>query len=129
MPWKANDNYLDWYGIEQGQSSEAQGTAMDWTTNIWPSEFGVQKTVDNDGFGVTALNIWGEHYLMLDVDMDCSKAVNGWFELKAFVKNGPEWEGDINQANTPYASTNHMAQCGKINMFEFNSSSVEVRDF
>lgn len=128
-PWKANDNYLDWYGVESGQSSEAQGTATDWTTNIWPATWGAEKTVANDGFGVTPLNIWGEHYWLLDVDMDCSKAVNGWFEVKAFIKNGQGWEGDIAQANTPYVSTNHVAQCGKINKFEFSNSTVEIRNF
>ncbi|WP_273049079.1 alpha-amylase family protein [Pseudoalteromonas sp.] len=128
-PWKTNDNYLDWYGIENGQSVEAEGSATDWTTKTWPEGWGAQKTLSADGFGVTALNIWGEHYWMLDVDMDCSKAVNGWFELKAFIKNGQGWEAAITQANTPYASTNHMAQCGKINKFEFNNSSVVTRSF
>ena len=36
--------------------------------------------------------------------MDCSRAVNGWFEIKAFVRNGQGWEGDINQPNSPYAA-------------------------
>tara|TARA_B110000091_G_C13806926_1_gene473011 strand:- start:146 stop:2155 length:2010 start_codon:yes stop_codon:yes gene_type:complete len=128
-PWKANDNYLDWYGIENGQSSEAEGSATDWTTNVWPAGWGAEKTLNTDGFGVTPLNIWGEHYWMLDVDMDCSKAVNGWFELKAFIKNGQGWETAIAQNNTPYTSTNHMAQCGKVNKFEFNNSSVVIRSF
>ena len=128
-PWKINDNYLDWYGIENGQSVEAEGSATDWTTKTWPEGWGAEKTLSADGFGVTPLNIWGEHYWMLDVDMDCSKAVNGWFELKAFIKNGQGWEAAITQANTPYASTNHMAQCGKINKFEFNNSSVVTRSF
>ncbi|WP_166421299.1 alpha-amylase family protein [Pseudoalteromonas sp. Z1A8] len=128
-PWKANDNYLDWYGIENGQSSEAEGSATDWTTNVWPAGWGAEKTVNTDGFGVTPLNIWGEHYWMLDVDMDCSKAVNGWFELKAFIKNGQGWETAIAQDNALYTSTNHMAQCGKINKFEFNNSGVVIRSF
>ncbi|MBH0080521.1 alpha-amylase [Pseudoalteromonas sp. NZS11] len=128
-PWKANDNYLDWYGIENGQSSEAEGSATDWTTKVWPAGWGVEKTVNTDGFGVTPLNIWGEHYWMLDVDMDCSKAVNGWFELKAFIKNGQGWETAIAQDNPLYTSTNHMAQCGKINKFEFNNSGVVIRSF
>ncbi|PLT27154.1 alpha-amylase family protein [Pseudoalteromonas sp. MelDa3] len=128
-PWKANDNYLDWYGIENGQSSKAEGSATDWTTNVWPAGWGAEKTVNTDGFGVTPLNIWGEHYWMLDVDMDCSKAVNGWFELKAFIKNGQGWETAIAQDNPLYTSTNHMAQCGKINKFEFNNSGVVIRSF
>ena len=128
-PWKNNESYLDWYGSEAGQSSSAQGTALDWTTNTWPSTWGTKRTVANDGYGEEPLNIWGQHYWMLDVDMDCSKAVNNSFEVKAYVKNGQGWEGDINQAGTPYTSSNHFAECGKINKFEFNSNTVEIRDF
>lgn len=128
-PWKTNDNHLDWYGVEAGQSATAEGTAMDWTTNIWPGSWGALKTVATDGFGEEPLNIWGEHYWMLDVDMDCSKTANGWFELKAFVKNGQGWENNISQTGTPYTSPNHMAQCGKINKFDFNLNGVETRNF
>ncbi len=128
-PWKSNDNFLDWYGIESGQSNQAEGTAMDWTTNNWPAAWGTKRTVAVDGYGEEPLNIWGPHHWMLDVQMDCSKTVNGWFELKAFVKNGQGWESDIQQANTPYPSNNHFAQCGKVNRFSFNSNSVEINDF
>jgi alpha-amylase len=127
--WKSNDNFLDWYGIESGQNPQAEGTALDWTTDVWPASYGPIKTVANDGFGEEPLNIWGLHHWMLDVDMDCSKTVNGWFEVKAYVKNGQGWEGDIQQSNTPYSSNNHFAQCGKINKFDFNSSAVQIRDF
>lgn len=128
-PWKSNDNFLDWYGIESGQSSAAEGTALDWTIDNWPSAWGAIKTVANDGFGEDPLNTWGAHHWMLDVQMDCSKTVNGWFELKAYVKNGQGWETDIQQAGTPYASNNHFAQCGKINKFDFNTSTVEISNF
>lgn len=128
-PWKINDNYLDWYGAEAGQSSDAPGSATDWTTDLWPSDWGTERTVSVDGYGVTALNTWGPHYWMLDVEMDCSRAVNGWFEIKAFVRNGQGWEGDINQPNSPYASANHFAQCGKINTFEFNSDTALIQSF
>lgn len=30
---------------------------------------------------------WGDHYWMLDVNMDCSKTEQGWFEVKAFLTN------------------------------------------
>lgn len=128
-PWKSNENYLDWYGIEAAQGSGAEGTPLDWTTNFWPDSWGSKRTVAADGYGETPLNIWGEHYWMLDADLDCSKTVDGFFELKAFVKNGQGWEGTISQANTPYASGNHVAQCGKISTFNFDSSSVEIRNF
>jgi alpha-amylase len=128
-PWKLSENYLDWYGSEAGQSTEAEGTALDWTTNVWPASWGTKRTTADDGFGEDPLNIWGQHYWMLDVQMDCSKAVNNKFEVKAYVKNGQGWEGDINHPQAPYASNNHFVECGKINTFEFNSNNVEVRDF
>lgn len=128
-PWKSNDTFLDWYGVEPNQSTAAQGSPLDWTTNIWPASWGTKRTVNVDGYGETPLNTWGQHYWMLDVEMDCSKAVNGWFELKSFISNGPGWEGNVNQAGTPYASGNHFAQCGKINKFERNSSAALIQDF
>jgi alpha-amylase len=128
-PWKANDNYLDWYGLENGQDSGARGTALDWTIDNWPSSWGQIRRVMTDGFGQESLNVWGANQWMLDVDMACDDTFNNMFEIKAFVKNGQGWESDIAQANAPYASNNHFAQCGKINRFIFNSNSVEVRDF
>jgi len=128
-PWKTGDTYLDWYGVETNQSTNAEGSALDWTTNSWPSQWGAIKTVAVDGYGETPLNIWGDHYWLLDVQMDCSKTVNGWFELKAYVKNGQGWESDVVQTGTPYASSNHMAQCGKRNRFIFGQSSAEISTF
>lgn len=128
-PWKSNENYLDWYGSETGQNADAEGTPLDWTTNVWPSSWGAIRTTAANGFGEDPFNIWGQHHWMLDADMDCSKTVNGEFEVKAYVKNGQGWEGNISQVNSPYSSKNHFAQCGKINKFDFNSNSVEIRDF
>ncbi|MBF7071783.1 alpha-amylase family protein [Glaciecola sp. MH2013] len=128
-PWKLNDKYLDWYGLESGQDSGARGTALDWTIDSWPASWGQIRRVITDGYGEESLNIWGANQWMLDVDMVCDDTYNGFFEIKAFVKNGQGWESDINQANTPYASNNHVAECGKVNRFVFNGNSVEVRDF
>jgi len=66
---------------------------------------------------------------MLDVNMNCDATVNGWFEVKAYVKNGQGWEADIQQANRPYQSNNHLAQCGKINVFEFGKNSATILAF
>lgn len=30
---------------------------------------------------------WGDHYWMVEMEMDCSQAVDGWFEVKAFLTN------------------------------------------
>jgi alpha-amylase len=126
LPWKANDQYLDWYGSEATQSSDATGSPLDWTINSWPSSWGTKRTVGNDGYGEETLNQWGAHWWMLDVMMDCGKTVNGWFELKAFIKNGQGWETDINQAGKPYPSNNHFARCGKVNRFIFGSDFAAI---
>jgi len=123
-----NDHYLDWYGAEPGQGT-AQGSPAAWTTNQWPASWGPKKTVEKDGYGETTLNTYGPHYWLLDVKMDCSKTVGGWFELKTFISNGPGWETSIAQAGGPYSSANHFARCGKINVFHRNQSDVEIKDF
>jgi alpha-amylase len=117
-PWKSNDNFLDWHGPEQFQSGAAQGSPLDWTINVWPSNWGTKRTVAIDGYGETPMNKWGAHYWMLEVEMDCSKTVNGWFELKSFISNGPGWENNVSQPGAPYSSGNHFAQCGKLSVFK-----------
>lgn len=117
MIWKQNDSYLDWYGAQSGQSTASEGTPLDWTTDYWPLSWGEQRTVAADGYGYTPLNTYGSHYWMLDVNMDCSATVNGWFELKSYISNGPGWENNVTQPNSPYSSGNHFAECGKLNVF------------
>ena len=129
-PWKQGDAYLDWYGAEAGQPTSAQGSALDWTTNFWPLNWGTKRTVEIDGYGETPFNLWGQHYWMLDVEMDCSRTQDGWFELKSFISNGPGWEGNISQPGAPYVSGNHFAQCGRITAFRRNQNNpVWVGDF
>ncbi|QIL90129.1 S8 family serine peptidase [Microbulbifer sp. SH-1] len=128
-PWKSGDNYLDWYGPEPAQSTQAMGTPLDWTTNLWPDSWGTKRTVSVDGFGETPLNRWGQHYWMLDVEMDCSKTVNGWFEVKSYISGGPGWEADVDQPGRPWDSGNHFAQCGKLNAFRLGESApVTIED-
>ena len=114
--WKRGERYLDWVGPEPDQS-ESAGTPLEWTTDRWPSEWGSVKTVLRDGHGEERLNRWGRHYWMLDVDMDCSRTIEGWFEFTSFITNGPGGERDISQPDTPYKSKNHFARCGGLNVF------------
>jgi len=123
-PWKTGDSHLDWYGAQPGQVAAGQGSPLDWTTDLWPAAWGPLKTVAVDGYGVTPLNTYGQHYWLLDVDMDCSRTVGGWFELKSFISGGPGWEGDVAQTGTPYSSKNHFAQCGKLNVFQRGSRAA-----
>ncbi len=142
--WQVNDWYLDWYGREEYQTYQrlgannqplglAEGTPLDWTTNN-PAN---GNAVVRNGFGFLKENQdanLGDHYWMLDVNMDCGTAVNiggiHWFEVKSFITNVPNgWEPDVAQDGRPWVSGNHFAQCGKINIFERGSNSVTFRDF
>lgn len=137
--WKIGDNHLDWYGAELVQGSaldgtRPQGSPLDWTTNEWPASWGPVATIDEDGYGLDAMNEFGMHYWKLDVDMDCSRAVpdaagNLWFELKSFISNGPGWEGNVRQSGAPYLSNNHFAQCGKVNIFRRGQDQALIRSF
>lgn len=122
-PWKQGDMLLDWYGAETTQTASAQGSPLDWTTNLWPIAWGTARSVETDGYGTTPLNLWGSHYWMFEVEMDCSRTWNGWFEFKSFISNGPGWEGNITQAGAPYISGNHFAQCGRISTFRRNQNN------
>ncbi|MBW2737151.1 MAG: hypothetical protein JRH20_32625 [Deltaproteobacteria bacterium] len=132
--WKEGDYNLDWYGKEYSQGYRAktdpEGTPLDWSTNAWPAAWGPKKSYDVDGYGEFSLNTYGPHYWVFDVDMDCDNTVNGFFELKSFISNGPGWEADVSQPGTPYRSGNHFAQCGKLNVFRRGvSAPVAIRDF
>jgi len=126
--WKVGDTKLDWYGAESGQGTHggvtAVGTPLVWTSDD-PTSAGYQPTSK------------GEHYWMVDMNMNCDETEDGWFEVKAYVTS-VGWEGDINQPGTctgtaggsrPYSSTNHMARCGKINTFVASSNSCEIDEF
>lgn len=125
---KEHDDFLDWVGREPIQADAAFGTPADFTVDHWPPEWGPTKTVAVNGFGEEPLNLWGT-YWMLDVDMDCNQTVDGWFEVKSFITNGPGWEPDVTQAGTPYPTANHMGQCGRINRFERGSPAADIHDF
>ncbi|MCU0671891.1 MAG: PQQ-dependent sugar dehydrogenase [Myxococcota bacterium] len=121
------DAWLDWYGREPGQAAADFGTPLAWTTNRWPSAWGPRRTVAEHGFGETPLNRVGPHHWMLDVEMDCGRTVDGWFELKAYLRGGGGWEPDVAQSGTPYRSNNHFARCGQLNVFTWGSSAFESR--
>lgn len=135
--WKRGDDHLDWYGAEPGQGASArgaaaEGTPLDWTTDRWPSDWGAERTVAVDGYGVEPLNTWGAHYWMLDVDMDCSRSLDGWFEVKSYIAGdagGGGWEPDVSQSDAPWPSGNHFARCGWLNVFARGESEpVEQRE-
>jgi len=84
---------------------------------------------------------YGPHYWLMDVQMNCTETIDGWFELKTFLTNytpNSGWEVDINQTTScegtaggtkPYVSNNHLARCGFVNVFEFDLGSCEINTF
>lgn len=156
--WRIGDEFLDWgrltpenNGREPGQNVPnpdgdfAFGTPAMWTTNDTNKDVIVYESDRNNsdvpnapavGVGFSELNQFGDHYWMLDVEMDCSQTVDGWFELKSFISNGPGWEPNVNQtefsgvAPPPFAgsSINHIARCGKVNVFRRGDSSYQMLD-
>lgn len=157
-PWRNGDNYLDWgkltsarNGRESSQTGTnavgelAEGTPAIWTTNNCASnnvysESDLTSSCASSpnlyGGGFTDLNDYGDHYWILDVEMNCDDTVDGWFEFKSFISNGPGWEQTINQTQfggltTPrYTSGNHFAACGMVNVFRRNQNNpVDIKSF
>ena len=132
--YRWGDAYLDWSDGEVGQAQppgrRGGGTPVDWTTSLAQGQG--QPYVWMSGYGIADENIFGMHYWMLDVDMDCEQAFDDgharrWFELKAFIAQVPGWEGNITQTSNPappYSSINHMGLCGMINVFVANFSGL-----
>ena len=74
--------------------------------------------------------------------MNCTTTEGGWFELKAYVTTGAGgsgvWESDVTQVSEcngnvggyrPYASNNHFAKCGFINVFAFEQGTCTIDSF
>ena len=68
------------------------------------NDAGHGKNIVEDTVGSTPLNKYGEHYWMLDVDINCSRAVDGWFEARSFISNGSGWDNDVSQPGAPWPS-------------------------
>lgn len=124
--WSVGDTKLDWSGAQDGQGSyngrSAEGTPTAWTTN----------DVNHPGF--QPINRFGPHQWMVDLQMNCDETEDGWFEFKAFG-TGIGWENDINQISScggpvggsmPYATNNHMARCGYLNMFSWGDGNCVI---
>ncbi|CAG2253198.1 AMY [Mytilus edulis] len=121
--WRQGDSYLDWYGAEPGQGDyhgqTPQGTPAVWTTNQ-PGKPGYNE-----------LNTYGEHFWLVDIEMDCDKTENGWFEVKAVINNN--WENNVpgnscHYGNVPYRSQNHWARCGMKNVLHFSAVNCEISE-
>ncbi|XP_012936358.1 alpha-amylase [Aplysia californica] len=123
--WAVADMYLDWEGPEPTQGKYngrvADGTPAQWTTNQIGAKY------------YSPLNTFGPQYWYVDVNMDCSKTVDGFFEFKALV-NG-NWEGNPHLEATcggpegktpPYHSPNHFARCGYLNVFHWDTPGCDI---
>ncbi|XP_055893859.1 alpha-amylase-like [Biomphalaria glabrata] len=123
--WSAGDNFLDWSGPESSQGSY-QGRAAEGTPAVW-------STNDKSNSGYNDLNTYGPHYWIIDLEMDCSRTEDSFFELKAIVNGG--WENDLGvtpactglgSQSPSFSSKNHIARCGYKNVFHFNNPACEI---
>jgi alpha-amylase len=129
IDWSVGDYHLDWYGAEVGQGAylgqAAAGTPLAWSTN------------KVGALGYQELNKYGDGYWFLNVTMDCSKTLNGWFELKGYLKGGEGFETDRAQTacggsaggTVPFSTTNHAGRCGFINVFEYGANGCNIDKF
>ncbi|CAI4223618.1 unnamed protein product [Auanema sp. JU1783] len=129
LSWKQLDQYLDFEGDEQNQGThdgqKAFGTPMAYSTN------------DKSAVEYQPLNKYGANYWMVQLLMDCSKTENGWFELKGYLTPNIGWEANISQTSckgsvggtAPFKSINHIAMCGKVNVFNWNSPDCQINNF
>ncbi|XP_055894216.1 uncharacterized protein LOC106071375 [Biomphalaria glabrata] len=126
--WSQGDNYLDWFGPEPNQgkhgSQPAQGTPAQWTSS------------NPNGKYYDSLNTYGDHYWVVDVDMDCSKTYQGFFEFKGVLSNGWEVGTSLDMDCTgdgavpfPYHAGNHIGRCGFINVYHYASGPCEIHAF
>jgi len=125
--YKNGDMKLDFYGSEYNQARfhgrEAEGTAMQWTTN------------DRNDPLYNSFNRQGSDYWMVDMQMDCEQTHEGWFELKSYLRGGEGWEPDIIGDHdcsgniggiAPFDSKNHVARCGFVNVFHYGEDQCEI---
>jgi alpha-amylase len=129
IDWAQGDHCLDWYGPEPDQGTydgqPSIGSPMAYTTN------------DKADPAYNPLNTFGAGYWLIDMKMDCSKTLNGWFELKGYLQGGDGWETNRQQSactgsaggSPPYQGQNHFARCGYINIFDFDSNSCIINNF
>lgn len=113
-PNKAGDSTLDWF----------TDSALDWTCDAWPSGWGPTPYYATSGYGVDPDNSYGLHYWKFEVTMPGQ--AGEWFEFKAFLRQGSavQWEGDIQQSGTPFATINHWARKGYVTVVSFGQSWV-----
>jgi len=125
--WSQGDTMLDWNGAEAGQGQHngqnALGTPAGWTSSNPGNQF------HHD------FNTWGDHYWIVDMDMDCSKTREGWFEFSTVYSNGGEGgEGHINQQSCDggvggtlaVQAGFHAGRCGYMNVFHYNSDYCTI---
>jgi alpha-amylase len=112
---KVKDRTLDWEAF----------SAMDWTTNAWPDEWGPKQNYKENGTGEDPENQWDHHYWKFDVMMEGQ--VGDWFEFRAVMRDdyGDEEESAISQPDAPYRTQNHWGKKGFVTVIEFNGDEAQ----
>ena len=128
--WAEGDTMLDWNGGEPGQGKhdgrDALGTPTGWTSNWEGNQFH------------HPFNVWGDHYWIADLDMDCSATKDGWFEVEGLFSGGGEGgEGqEIQQegcggaagGEVPFQTNHHAGRCGFLNVFHYDNKECQIEN-
>ncbi|XP_067650671.1 autotransporter adhesin BpaC-like [Haliotis asinina] len=136
--WATGDNYLDWYGFEatQGEYIQAAKRVAEGSPAVRTS-----NNVTKQNY--LSYNTFGDDYWAMDVCMDCSGTIQGWFEVLAYsnktllesqtftITQPNTCSGTAEEANAarPFTSSYHVAYCGRVNVFIFGDSNCTINQF
>ena len=82
--WISLQKAHQWYG----PPTTLQCKATRFSTRKVNSLINLSCSTNFAGIYKPVLIRWGDHYWMVEFDMDCSYTKDGWFETKSFVYNG-----------------------------------------
>ncbi|XP_046353169.2 uncharacterized protein LOC124133027 isoform X1 [Haliotis rufescens] len=136
--WAVGDNYLDWYGFESTQGEYKQAPKA-----VAEGSPAVLTTSDDTKPNYLSYNTFGEGYWAMDVCMDCTGTIQGWFEVIGYtnatllesrtftIAQPTTCSGTAAEATDvrPFSSVYHVGHCGRVNVFEFGNNNCTINQF
>ena len=82
-------------------------------------------------------NVWGDHYWVVDMEMECGQTQGGWFEVQGLHSGGGEGgEGEVHQegcggevgGEVPFPTRYHAGRCGFMNVFHYDRNDCHIEN-
>lgn len=112
--WSEGVSHLSWHGPEA-----TQGTYNNWPAlgipAAWTSNDPANALFHSD-------NLFGDHYWLVDMNLDCDQTENGWFEFKTIFSLGGKCPFHLPGVNLPWLN----GDCVRIKYFSFSLQAKEV---